>query len=199
MAARKINYGAALFGLLIVIALAVLGYSAFQWLAGNTPSAVPPQESPAAAASDIIVSQQPKPVPDKTFTDDAGGTHRLTDYKGSYVLVNFWATWCAPCKLELPSLAALKSKFSGNQLKVITISVDKSPAIAAKYLAQNGLTSLDSYTDPSLDLSIALGANALPTTVLIDPASNVIGRHVGGTKWDEPSAVAQLKKIIAKG
>ncbi len=131
------------------------------------------------------------------FTDADGGSHKLTDLKGRYALVNFWATWCGPCKLELPALQALKANLGGT-LQVVTVSVDNSAAVAAKYLADNNLTGLDSYTDPSLDLSIALGANELPTTVLIDPNGNVIGRHTGGAEWDSPAAIATLQKIIGK-
>jgi thiol-disulfide isomerase/thioredoxin len=199
MAARKINLGTVLFGLVILVALAVLGYSAFQWLAGNTPSQTPPQASPAAAASDFIVAEGPKPVPEDAFVDPDGGSHKLADYKGKYVLVNFWATWCAPCKVELPSLERLKAKLGSDKLQVVTISIDKSPDLAAKYLTGKGLTGLDSYADPSLDLSTALGANEIPTTVLIDPDSNLIGHHTGGAEWDSPEAVAALEKLIAKG
>ena len=198
MAARKFNWGTALFVLLVLIAIAVLAYSALHETGGNTPSAVPPQDSPAAAASDFIVSEPAKPAPDNAFVDVQGGSHRLADYKGGYTLVNFWATWCAPCKVELPSLARLKDKM-GDQLKVVTISVDKSADIAAKYLTEKGLTGLTSYADPSLDLSVALGADGVPTTVLIDPEGDVIGRHAGSAEWDSPEAVAALEKILAKG
>ena len=198
MAARKFNWGTALFVLLVLIAIAALAYSALHEIGGNTPSEVPPQDSPAAAASDFIVSEPAKPAPDNAFVDTDGGAHKLADYKGGYVLVNFWATWCAPCKVELPSLERLKAKM-GDQLKVVTISVDKSADIAAKYLSEKGLTGLTSYADPSLDLSVALGADGVPTTVLIDPAGDVIGRHAGSAEWDSPEAVAALEKIIAKG
>lgn len=198
MAAQKINWSAVFFGLVIVVAIAVLGYSAYQWLAGNTPYPAPPQDSPAAAASDFIVSDVPKPVSDDAFVDAQGGSHKLTDYKGKYVLVNFWATWCGPCKVELPSLERLKAKLGSNNLQVVTISIDKSADLAAKYLASKSLTGLDSYADPSLDLSTALGASEIPTTVLIDPASNVIGHHVGAAEWDGPQAVAALEKIIGQ-
>ena len=197
MAARNFNWGTALFGVVVVVALAVYGYSALNEMGGNKPSEVPPQESPAASASDLIVSEQPKPVPDTVFTDADGGSHKLTDFRGRYTLVNFWATWCGPCKVELPALQALKETM-GNTLQVVTISVDKSADVAAKYLADNGVAGLDTYTDPSLDISIALGANELPTTVLIDPSGNVIGRHTGGAEWDSPSAVATLKGLIGK-
>jgi thiol-disulfide isomerase/thioredoxin len=195
MAARKFNWGTALFVLLVLIAIAALAYSALHEIGGNTPSAVSSQDSPAASASDFIVSQPAKPVPDTVFTDAQGGSHTLADYKGGYVLVNFWATWCAPCKVELPSLARLKDKM-GDKLKVVTISVDKNADLAAKYLSDQGLAGLDTYTDSSLDLSIALGANELPTTVLIDPKGDAIGRHTGGAEWDSPAAIAALQKII---
>jgi thiol-disulfide isomerase/thioredoxin len=196
MAARKVNWSTVFFALVIVVAIAVLGYSAFQWLAGNTPYPAPSQDSPAAAASDFIVSDAAKPVPDDAFVDLQGGSHKLTDYKGKYVLVNFWATWCGPCKVELPSLERLQTKIGSDDFQVVTISIDKSADLAAKYLANKGLTGLDSFADPSLDLSTALGANEIPTTVLIDPASNMIGHHIGGAEWDGPAAVAALQKII---
>ena len=198
MAERKITSSGVLFGLVVVFALGVLGYGARQWWAGNTPYPSGSQGGPTAAATDFIVSEAAKPVPDDAFTDPNGGSHKLTDFKGTYVLVNFWATWCAPCKTELPSLERLKVGVAPDKLKIITISIDKNAEIAAKYLAAKGMTDLDSYADPSLDLSTALGADGVPTTVLIDPDSNVIGRHVGATEWDNPKMVAALTEIISK-
>lgn len=196
MAARKFNIGAVLFGLLFLVALAVLGYGAFEWWAGNTPSVPPPQDSPKASASELIVSEPAKPVPDKPFIGADGAMHSLADYKGRYVLVNFWATWCGPCKVELPALQALKASLDGDRLAVVTISLDNDPAQAAKYLADKGLTGLDRFADPDLGLATAVGANELPTTLLIDPDSNIIGRHTGGAEWDSPDAIAALDKII---
>jgi thiol-disulfide isomerase/thioredoxin len=196
MAARKFNPGAAFFGLLILLALAFLGYGVYQWWAGNTPSVTLPQDSPAASSSELIVSEAAKPVPDTAFTDAKGSSHRLADYKGRYVLVNFWATWCGPCKVELPALQALKAKLGGDRLAVVTISLDRDPAQAVAYLADKGLTGLDSFADPDLALASAVGANELPTTLLIDPESNIVGRHTGGAEWDSPEAVAALQKII---
>ena len=198
MAERKITSSGVLFGLVVVFALGVLGYGARQWWAGNTPYPSGSQGGPTATATDFIVSEAAKPVPDDAFTDPNGGSLKLTDFKGTYVLVNFWATWCAPCKTELPSLERLKARVAPGKLKIITISIDKNAEIAAKYLAAKGMTDLDSYADPSLDLSTALGADGVPTTVLIDPDSNVIGRHVGATEWDNPKMVAALTEIISK-
>jgi thiol-disulfide isomerase/thioredoxin len=198
MAEGKKTSSVFFFGVVVVAALVVLGYGARQWWAGNTPYPSGSQGGPVAAATDFIVSEPSKPVPDASFTDPGGGMHKLTDFKGTYVLVNFWATWCAPCKTELPSLARLKAAVAPDKLKVVTISIDKNAQIAKKYLASKGLSDLDSYTDSSLDLSTALSADGVPTTVLIDPDSNIIGRHVGATEWDSPDMVAALTKIISK-
>ena len=197
MAARKFTLGTVLFGLLFAVALAVFGYGASEWWAGNTPSATPPQDSPSASASDLIVSEAAKPVPDKPFIDAHGVAHTLADYKGKYVLVNFWATWCGPCKVELPALQALKATL-GDKLTVMTISLDTDPALAVAYLDNKGLNGLDRFADPDLGLATAIGANELPTTLLIDPESNIIGRHVGSAEWDRQEAIAALEKIVAK-
>ncbi len=139
MAEGKKTSSVFFFGVVVVAALVVLGYGARQWWAGNTPYPSGSQGGPVAAATDFIVSEPSKPVPDASFTDPGGGMHKLTDFKGTYVLVNFWATWCAPCKTELPSLARLKAAVAPDKLKVMTISIDKNAQIAKKYLAEQGL------------------------------------------------------------
>lgn len=130
--------------------------------------------------------------PDVAFTDPAGKPVKLADMKGGPVLVNLWATWCAPCVAELPTLDAL-AKREGGKLTVLTVNQDFDAKKAAPFLAKRGVA-LPAYTDPELKLSIAYAVN-LPTTVLYGADGKERWRVTGGMDW----AGADAAKLVALG
>lgn len=130
--------------------------------------------------------------PAVTFADPAGKPVTLAAFRGRPVLVNLWATWCAPCVAELPTLAALAKRDAG-RLVVLTVSQDMDAAKAAPFLAARG-AELPAYTDPGLGLSVAYAAN-LPTTVLYGADGRERWRVTGGMDW----AGADAARLIAPG
>ena len=118
-----------------------------------------------------------KAAPAVAFTDAAGARHALAAYKGHYVLLNMWATWCAPCVAELPALTRLKASVPG--LTVLAVNMDKGQVDAAGFLKSHNAASLGSLRDTDITLMRGFGAFGLPTTVLIDPKGNVVGRAEG--------------------
>jgi thiol-disulfide isomerase/thioredoxin len=140
-----------------------------------------------------MVAQKPaKTEPAVAFTD-ASGRHALAAYKGHYVLLNMWATWCGPCVAELPALTKLKASVPG--LTVLAVNMDKGQVDAAGFLKSHNAAALGSLRDTDITLMRSFGAFGLPTTVLIDPKGNVIGRAEGPAEWASPEAVAYFKSL----
>lgn len=136
-------------------------------------------------------------VPDTLFQDFRGDEFSLSDFRGKTVLINFWATWCGPCKREMPSLDRLQSKFSTERFVVLPISIDRYGANAVlPFFEDIGVKELTSYYDPPNALGRAMGTVGLPTSVLVDANGFEIGRLVAPAEWDSPEAVALIKSIL---
>lgn len=127
-------------------------------------------------------------MPDVTFQDPAGRAVRLADFQDRPVLLNLWATWCAPCIAELPTLDAAAATPG---LTVLAVSQDTQPEKVAPFLQARGLKALKPYRDPQLALSVALAAN-LPTTVFYGAGGRERWRITGGFDWAGPAAKALL-------
>jgi thiol-disulfide isomerase/thioredoxin len=146
----------------------------------------------------FALSPAPVALHDVAFSDALGHRHTLAEFKGHYVLLNLWATWCAPCVKELPSLAKLQ-KTMGNQLVVVPVDVGRGEALdAAKFLQDHGAGALQVYLDSDIALVRTLKAYGLPTTVLIDPKGREIGRAAGDADWGAASSVRYLQAITAR-
>jgi len=137
---------------------------------------------------------EPKAPVAIAFGDLEGGSHTLADFEGKYVLVNFWATWCAPCRKEMPGLNELQAEFGGERFEVVTIATGRnSPAGIRKFFEEAGVDLLPTFTDPKQKLARQMGILALPVTVLLDPDGQEIARLLGDAEWDSESG----KAIIA--
>ena len=155
----------------------------------------PVHDQPQKPAA-LVTEASAKPAPAVAFTDARGGRHALSDYKGRYLLMNLWATYCAPCVAELPSLARLKAQVPG--LSVVAVDVGRDSAAAAdQFLKSHKAGGLDTYVDSNIALVRAFGAYGLPVTVLIDPQGKVVARAEGGADWSTPQAIAYFKALIA--
>ena len=136
---------------------------------------------------------EPMPAPSTAFLDPDGRPIKLDAYRGSYVLLNVWATWCAPCVKELPSLDRLQAALGGDRFRVLLVSVDrKGLDLAAPFLTKLGIRNLRTASDAKSELARALGASGLPTSVLIDPDGRIVGRMLGDAEWDSPAAKALI-------
>ena len=139
----------------------------------------------------------PKQVTDVSFVDAEGRKLGLADFRGKFVLVNLWATWCGPCRREMPSLDRLQARLSGGDFTVLALSQDrKGVAAVQKFLAQIGTQHLDVFVDSSARSARTLGAIGLPTTVLLDREGRVIGRLIGSAEWDSDEAARLIKSVI---
>jgi thiol-disulfide isomerase/thioredoxin len=151
----------------------------------------------APAPPGFILREQARPLPEVAMEDPAGATLRLSHFRGKVILLNLWATWCAPCRREMPTLDRLQALLGGPAFEVVALSVDRDgiPAVAAFY-EELGLEALAIYVDSSTRATRALGALGLPTTLLLDRDGNEIGRLLGPAEWDSPATVAFLRDYL---
>jgi thiol-disulfide isomerase/thioredoxin len=156
--------------------------------------------SPAAAElANLVWLDPPEPAPEAGFADAARGARDLAGFRGRVLLVNFWATWCAPCRDEMPALDRLQARLGGVDFQVLAVAEDRGGlADVEPYFAELGIRHLAPYLDPGLGLARAFGVVGLPTTVLIDHRGMVVARMVGGADWDGADALATLQDLIAK-
>jgi len=135
-------------------------------------------------------------VPALAFRDAKGARHTLKEFQGRYVLVNMWATWCAPCVAELPALAKLKAAAPGITLLAVDLTGRKeTPAKAEAFLKEHNASSLGTAVDTESVFMRSFEAAVMPTTVLIDPQGRVIARAEGPAEWASPAFVAYFKSL----
>ena len=152
---------------------------------------------PLPAAGFNFAPSEPKPAPELSFEDAQGKQLSLADFRGRVVVLNLWATWCAPCLREMPSLDRLQAEHGGDRLHVLPLSLDRGELerIEAFY-AEAGIRHLQIYRDPQAAASRALGAFGLPTTVVLDREGREVGRVLGPDEWDSAEAVAVLRALM---
>jgi thiol-disulfide isomerase/thioredoxin len=131
------------------------------------------------------------------FVDGAGMARSLADWRGRVVLVNLWATWCAPCVEEMPALDRIAARLGGPDFDVVAISVDRQGAsVVQPFLGKLGLSRLAPYLDPSNAAVRVLGAPGLPVSVVLDREGRELGRVLGAAEWDSPAFEALLRRAI---
>ena len=143
------------------------------------------------------LSPSPSPAPDISFSDLSGNTLGLEDFRGQVLLVNYWATWCAPCLRELPSLERMEAAVADPEFRLLAISIDREGAEkVGPFLDENDFGGLPAYLDPSGESAVALDVLGMPTTILFDRQGRELGRYTGATEWDEPEAVALIRHFL---
>ena len=146
----------------------------------------------------LVVHETPVPVPDTEYTDPAGQPTILAASNGRVRLVNFWATWCAPCRSEMPALDALQRGLSGPDFEVITIATGRnSPEGIAAFREEAGITDLGNALDPKGRLAAAMGVPGLPVSVILDREGSEIARMMGDADWNGPDARALIMALVA--
>ena len=147
-----------------------------------------------------LLFTDPKPVSQNAFTHAEGGEFTLADFKGKYVLVNFWATWCAPCRKEMPMLAELQTEFGGETFEVLTIATGRNDLNGIRrFFAEIEVDNLPLYLDPKQKLARDMGVLGLPITLILDPEGREIARMRGDAEWNSDSAKAILRALLSAG
>src|SRR5262249_2017257 len=131
-----------------------------------------------------------------SWQDANGQTVQLADYRGRFVVLNLWATWCGPCITELPALARAQAALAHDNVAVIAVDLEKKDAASiAQFLKAHGVETLPVSIDANLTMMRTFSAYGLPLTILFDRAGREIGRASGPQKWDDPEAVAYLRHL----
>ncbi|WP_236843236.1 TlpA family protein disulfide reductase [Bradyrhizobium icense] len=141
----------------------------------------------------------PKAVPAVTFEVETGASQSLAEFTGKVVVLNIWATWCVPCRLEMPALDRLQSILGSDGFAVVPVSIDRGGIEAVKkFYGEIAIKNLPIYLDVSGQAVRRLDAVGLPTTLILDRNGQEIVRVIGPAEWDAPEITEFLKSIIAR-
>lgn len=170
------------------------------WMTAATILATISQAAPAQEPpKNFVMHGTPKPLHAMAFEDGQNRPRSLADFKGRIVLLNIWATWCVPCRREMPALDRLQARLGGPDFEVVPVSIDRGGIEAVKrFYSEIDAQNLGMYIDSSGQLVRALGAVGLPTTLLIDGAGRELARIIGPAEWDAPEIAELLKPVILK-
>ncbi|MFD2251562.1 thiol-disulfide isomerase/thioredoxin [Pseudochelatococcus lubricantis] len=149
----------------------------------------------------VQVENRAAPLTELTFLSADGKPLSLADFRGRTVLLNLWATWCVPCRAEMPALNALQKKLGGSDFEVVAVNIDtREPQKAMQWLKDNGIDSLTPYSDPKAKIFQTLRADGkafgMPTTVLVDRDGCALGHLAGAAEWASNDAVALIRAAI---
>ncbi|MEO7410768.1 MAG: TlpA disulfide reductase family protein [Sphingomicrobium sp.] len=183
---------------LIVLLLVGLSAAACDRQKAEAPQAEPVAAGEAeATGKGVDRSHKGEMAPAARFNNPDGEAFDLTKLKGGPVLVNLWASWCAPCIKELPALQILEeAQAKGGKLGVIAVSQDMAPkASVDAFLKGKGISRFAAYHDPDMALSSALGVQIMPTTILYDAAGKEVWRYTGDLDWTGAEAAKLLSEV----
>jgi thiol-disulfide isomerase/thioredoxin len=163
----------------------------------NRDAAEPTSQADVSTMAAFVFKKAPERLPDVKFVDRDGRERVLADFTGKVVLLNLWATWCAPCRNEMPALDRLQKDLGSATFEVVAVNVDRlGVGGARKFLEQLKLQNLSLYADPSARMVVDLKAVGLPTTLLVDKESREIGRFIGPAAWDSADAKQLIRAQI---
>lgn len=194
--ARRYRTGVAALG---ALALAISGIGI--WWSLRTPVSVAiPGVDPIAVAQRAFAftpHASPQRIADVKFEDGDGHKRRLEDFRGKVVLLNIWATWCGPCRKEMPTLDHLQSQLGGKNFEVVALSIDRGGQVAVKsFYNEIDVQALAVYVDATTEAQDELGVVGVPTSLLIDPEGREIARYTGAAEWDRPEVIDAIRRYL---
>lgn len=167
---------------------------------GVTAAPAPAASKPAGSGDDLVAFVRKNPpvdVANVSFEDETGSKRTLADFKGKAILLNLWATWCLPCRHEMPSLDRLQKEMGSDQFEVVALSLDRAGRDAArKFFDEIKVQNLKLFIDSTMKAGNGLRAVGMPTTILIGKDGKELGRLPGPAEWDSPAAKALIAEAI---
>jgi thiol-disulfide isomerase/thioredoxin len=156
-------------------------------------------ESLAPPAFSFTPAEQVRAVPALQFTDAEGRDLSLADFRGRVILLNIWATWCVPCRREMPTLDRLQTKLGSADFEVLALSIDRQGLAAIKpFFSEVGVKALRIYVDKSGKAAQMLDIVGLPTTLLIDRMGRERGRFAGPAAWDSAGSIETIRRYLSE-
>lgn len=149
----------------------------------------------AGCGPDTNVPTLGKPAPDFTLVDRQGKTWTLSELKGQVVFVNFWATWCAPCREEMPSMQELYERLPKDKFKMLAIFNKDEPALVDSFTKKLGIT-MPILDDQANNVGVKYGLTGLPETFIINKKGIIVRKFIGPAQWDSPRYIQMLKQFI---
>jgi len=139
----------------------------------------------------------PVALPEVGLLDEGDAPQSLAEYQGRWVVLNFWATWCAPCRAEMPSLARLQVAMP--DLAVVPVATGRNSVVGIqRFFAEAGVTGLPMLRDPKSELARSMAVLGLPVTIIVDPEGREVARLIGDAEWDAPEALSALSQLMAR-
>ena len=161
------------------------------------PGMASSSNEPLPAEFSFATLNQPRPLPELRFIDGNGRAMNFADFRGRVVLLNLWATWCVPCRKEMPTLDRLQAKLGGPDFQVVALSIDRQGLSVVKpFYKELGLKALGIYVDQSGKAASDLGAVGIPTTLLVDRKGRELGRKAGPAEWDSPATIDMIRRYL---
>ncbi len=145
----------------------------------------------------LILTDPARPVPEVGLLTLEDGPASMAEFRGKWVVLNFWATWCAPCRAEMPALDRLQIARPGIVVVPVATGPNPLPAIT-RFWEEAGITALTPLRDPDRAFSAAMGVLGLPVTVILNPDGEEVARLIGDAAWDAPEALAVLDALAAE-
>ena len=165
-------------------------------LSGSAPALPSPRLDPLFSALAIYQPVEPPEAQDFALLDVEGQPVRLREFQGKFVFLNFWATWCSPCRLEMPSIEQLHQTFKQTEFAVLAISIDRQGAPVVKPFLVGLKLTFPALLDTTSEVARQYGLRGLPTTYLIDPDGRVICAAIGGRNWSSTEAKALIAGLL---
>ena len=154
----------------------------------------------ASLAEALKPIEPPAEAPDIAFSAQDGTQHHLSEYRGRGMVINFWATWCAPCVAEMPSLGTLSKALASANIVVLPLSSDRGGAdVVDRWFQAHDVTGLPVLIDPKGEAARAFDARGIPTTVVIDREGRARAKVEGAADWSTPAAVALIERLVNAG
>ena len=179
----------------ILALVSSIGVAPGLWSGNNVLASEPPSVS--GWMEQFSFTKPPRPAPQTPFLAGDGTEITLGDFKGRIMLVNFWATWCAPCVAEMPSLDRLHRRLRDEGLVVLAVAVDEDADVLRRWVEARRLTLAILHDPRGRDVAARYGVSGYPVSFLVDRDGRVLENYVGPVEWDDPAAVAHYRGLLA--